>query len=111
MLDAITVQLGSDTFQVRPLFPALRAISQKFGGLMAAGERAQALDVDAMAQILTDVLAANGHPMKVEVVGERMMEKPLIDWVGTILEIVAAAIQPGPEVPVDTGDAKSADDS
>ena len=108
MLDEIVLELGSDTFKVRPVFPALRTISQKFGGLTAAAARAQALDVDAMATIITDVLAANGHTMRLEVVGERMMEKPLSIWVIAILEIITAAMQSGPEEPVNTGDGKSA---
>lgn len=107
MLDAITFELGSDTFELRPLFPALRKISQRYGGLVAAGARAEALDVDAMATIISDLLAANGHTMRIEVIGERMMEKPLMEWATKIMEVIAAAVTPGPEAPAISGDTKS----
>jgi len=109
MLDATTFELGDATYKVRPLFPALDSISERYGGILGAVARVEAYDAKAMAQIITDLLSANGNTLKVEVVGEQMMEKGLAAWVPPILEVLTRAIRPGPEEPVSTGDSKSAD--
>ncbi len=107
MLDATTFELGTATYQVRPLFPALRSISERYGGIFGAVARVESYDVGAMAQIITDLLSANGNTLRVEVVGEQMMAKPLSFWVAPILEVLTNALGSGPEEPVSTGDTKS----
>jgi len=107
MLRETVFEFGDATYHVRPLFPALRSISERYGGIMGAVARVEAYDVAAMAQIITDLLAANGHTHKVEAIGERMMEKPLTTWVKPILEVLTNALGSGPEEPVSTGDTKS----
>ncbi len=107
MLDATTFELGDSTYKIRPLFPAIASISERYGGVLGAVARVEAYDAKAMAWIIAELLSANENTVRVEVVGEQMMDKGLGAWVAPILEVLTKAIKPGPEEPVSTGDSKS----
>lgn len=107
MLDAVEFKLGDETFQIRPLFPALQAISKQYGGIVEAIRRIDIFDVDAIAVIVTELLQANGHTVKLADVGAKLIEPGLVTYVPLIVEVLTRAISAGPEVPVATGSTKS----
>jgi len=107
VVDTTEVVLGDATFQLRPLFPALEAISIAYGGIVGATSQIQEYNVSAMADIMCQFLKANGHGMKKADVGSRMVEVGLASHVPPLLELLTNAITAGPEEPTPLGDAKS----
>jgi hypothetical protein len=107
MLDSVDFKIGDETFKVRPVFPALEAISLKYDGVFGAMERTGRMDAAAIVDVVCILLEANGIKKKKADVGEALMASGLNSIIPMITKVLVNAIQAGPEVPADLGDAKS----
>lgn len=99
----VEVDLGGEVYTLKPTPGAILSINSRFGGLRNAAERVYALDVGAVADIITDG-AGVGRKHR-EAIAEQVAAAGVANVAGPVAEYIGLIMNPSGREPDDEGDA------